>query len=85
MADLFDCPRCNRELEETVVHAFYHCEQVRPFWSHVGDWTAQIDPKQLVLVEVGYVVDNVDLSWKVGKYVAFLVIIEGIDWQRKLF
>ena len=33
-------------------HAYY-CERVRPFWDHVGEWTARIEPKQLVLLDVG--------------------------------
>ena len=32
-----DCPRCDSGLEETSLHAFYYCERVRPFWSHVED------------------------------------------------
>ena len=64
LADMPDCPRCNRELEETALHAFYYCERVRAFWSHVGEWTAPIDLKQLVLLDVGYIVDNVLPAWK---------------------
>ena len=41
-----DCPRCSSGLEETAEHAFYYCERVRPFWDHVGEWTARIEPKQ---------------------------------------
>ena len=32
---------------------------IRLFWGHVGDWTARIDPKQLVLLDVAYVINNV--------------------------
>ena len=53
-----DCARCGRGLGETTEHAYY-CKQVRPFWDHVREWTARIEPKQLVLLDVGYVVDNV--------------------------
>ena len=42
-----------------TVPAFYYCERVRPFWDHVKEWTARIEPKQLVLLDVGYVIDNV--------------------------
>ena len=61
LADMPDCPRCGSELEETAEHAFYHCERVCPFWYHVGEWTARIEPKQLVLLDVCYVVDNLFL------------------------
>ena len=31
LADMLDCLRCGSGLEETVLHAFYYCERVRPF------------------------------------------------------
>ena len=43
LADMPDCPRCSSGLEETAEHAFYYCERVRPFWDHVGEWTARIE------------------------------------------
>ena len=46
-----------------------------PFWSHVGEWTAPIDPKELMLLDVGYVIDNVDPPWKGEKQMVFLVIL----------
>ena len=67
LADMPDCARCCSCLEEIAEHAFYHCERVRPFW----EWTARIEPKQLVLLDVGYVVDNVQGE----KRVVFLVIL----------
>ena len=70
-----DCPRCSSGLEETAEHAFYYCERVRPFWDHVGEWTARIEPKQLVLLDVGYVVDNVLPPFHGEKRVVFLVIL----------
>ena len=75
MADIPDCPRCGSVLEETTLHAFYYCERVHPFWSHVGEWTACIDPKQLLLLDVGYVVDNVDPLCQREKFVMFLTIL----------
>ena len=59
LADMLDCARCCSGLEETAEHAFYYCRRVRLFWDHVREWTARIEPKQLVLLDVGYVVDNV--------------------------
>ena len=56
---MLDCPCCGRDLEETAKHPFYYCERVRQFWNHVGEWTARIEPKQLMLLDVGYVVDYV--------------------------
>ena len=65
LTDMPDCPRCSSGLDETVEHAFYHYERVRPFWDHVGEWTVRIEPKQFVLFDVGYVVDKVYPSFKV--------------------
>ena len=75
LADMPDCPRCSSGLEETAEHAFYYCERVRSFWDHVGEWTARIEPKQLVLLDVGYVVDNVLPPFPGGKRVVFLAIL----------
>ena len=55
LADMPDYPCCNRGLEETALHAFYYCERVRPFWSQIP-----LSFKKLVLLDVGYVVDNID-------------------------
>ena len=59
LADMPDCARCASGLEETALHAFYYCERVRPFWIHVEEWTARISPRELVPLDVGYVVDNI--------------------------
>ena len=75
LADMPDCARCANGLEETAEHAFYYCERVRPFWDHVGEWTARIEPKQLVLLDVGYVVDNVLPPYQGEKRVVFLAIL----------
>ena len=75
LADMPDCTRCGSGLEETAEHAFYYCERVRPFWDHVGEWTARIEPKQLVLLDVGYVVDNVLPPFQGEKRVVFLAIL----------
>ena len=75
LADMPDCPRCASGLEETAENAFYYCERVRPFWDHVGEWTARIEPKQLVLLDVGYVVDNVLPPFQGEKRVVFLAIL----------
>ena len=83
LADMPDCLRCGSGLEETALHAFYYCERVCPFWSHVGEWTARISPKQLVLLDVGYVVENVDPPYKGEKRVVFLAILAGarmVNW-----
>ena len=75
MADMPDCPRWNSGLEETVEHAFYNCERVRLFWNQVGEWTARIEPNQFVLLDVGYVVDNVLPQFQGDKHVEFLAIL----------
>ena len=69
------CVRCGSGQEETVEHTFYYCDRVRPFWDHVGEWTARIERKQLVLLDVGYVVDNVLPPSKGEKRMVFLAIL----------
>ena len=74
-ADMPDCACCGSGLEETAEHAFCYCERVRPFSDYVGEWTARIKPKQLVLLNVGYVVDNVLPPFQGEKRVAFFAIL----------
>ena len=62
-------------MEETAEHAFYYCEQVDPFWDHVREWTARIEAKQLVLLDVGYAVHNVLSPFQGDKRVVFLAIL----------
>ena len=45
------------------------------FWNHVGKWTARIEPKQLVLLDVGYIIDNVLTPYQGEKRVVFLTIL----------
>ena len=80
LADMLDCARSSSDLEKTAFQAFYYCERVRSFGSHVEEWTACIDPKQLVLLDVGYVVDNVNPPWKGEKLVVFLAIL-AMTWM----
>ena len=75
LADMPDCPRCGSGLEDTAENAFYYCERVRPFWDHVAEGTACIEPKQLVLLDVGYVVDNVLPPFHGEKRMVFLAIL----------
>ena len=88
---MHDCPRCGSGLEETAEHAFYYCERFRPFWDHVGEWTARIEPKQLVLLDVGYVVDNVLPPFQGEKRMVFLAILAvarmviWTTWNRGLY
>ena len=70
-----DCARYGSVLEEMAGHAFYYYKRVRPFWDHVGEWTAHIEPKQLVLHDVDYVVDNVLPPFQGEKHVVFLAIL----------
>ena len=84
--DVPDCPRCGSGFEETALHAFYYCEQVHPFWSHVEELTARISPRQLVLLDVGYILDNVDPSFQGEKRVVFLMILAVariVIWQTR--
>ena len=75
MAKMPDCARCGSGLKETTEHAFNYCDRIRPFWDHVGEWTAHIEPKELVLIDVGYVVDKVLPSFQGEKRVMFLAIL----------
>ena len=75
LADMPDCARCVSGLEETAENAFHYSERVLPFWDHVGEWTVRIEPKQLVLLDVGYVVDNVLPPCQGEKRVVFLAIL----------
>ena len=59
-------------LEKTAEYAFYYCKRVRPFWDHVREWTARIEPKQLALLDIGYVVDTVLPPFHRVKCVVFL-------------
>ena len=86
IADMSDCPCCGSGLEETALHAFYNCEHVRPFWSHVEEWTARISPRELVILDFGYVVDNVNLPFQGEQRVVFLVILavaRMVIWQTR--
>ena len=74
-ADMPDCARCGSGFEETAEHAFYYCERVRPFWDHVEEWTARIELTQLVLLDVGYVGDNVLPPFQGEKRVVFLAVL----------
>ena len=75
LSDMPDCSRCGSGLEETAEHVFYYCERVHPFWDHVWKWTARIEAKQLVLLDVGYVVDTVLIPFQGEKRVVFLAIL----------
>ena len=86
-----DCLRCCKGLEETVELAFYHCERVRPFWNDVGEWTTRIEPKQFVLLDIVYVVDNVLPPYLGEKRAVFLVILAvariviRMTWKKELY
>ena len=56
-------------------HAFYYCEQVHPFWDHVGERTACIETKQFMLLDIGYIIDNVLPLFQGEKRVVFLAIL----------
>ena len=75
LADIPDCACCGNSLEKTAEHAFCYCDRGHPFWDHVGEWTARIEPKQLVLLDVGYVVDNILPLFQDEKHVVFLVTL----------
>ena len=86
ISDKPDCPCYGSGLEETTLHAFYYCERVRPFWSHVREWAVCISSRQLVLLDVDYVVDNVDPPYRGEKrkvFLAILAVARMVIWQTR--
>ena len=86
LADMPNCACCSSGLEEMTEHAFNYGERVRPFWYHVGEWTARIEPKQLLLLDVGYVIDNVLPLFQGEKRVVFLAILavaRMVIWTKR--
>ena len=86
ISDKPDCLRCGSGLEETALHAFFYRERLRPFWSYVGEWTARISPKQLMLLDVGYVVDNVDPPCQGENrkvFLAILAVARMVIWETR--
>ena len=75
LEDIPNCLHCGSGMDETAEHPFYNCERVPPFWNHVGEWTALIEPKQLMLLDVGYVVDNVLPLFQGKKHAVFLLAV----------
>ena len=75
LADMPNCPRCGSSWEETTEHSFYYYERVHPFWNHIGEWMACIKPKQLMLLDSGYIVDYVFPRFQGEMYVVFLMIL----------
>ena len=50
------------------------------------DWTAHIDPKQLMLLNVSYIVENIDPPYQGEKCVMFLVILavaRMVIWETR--
>ena len=74
LANMPDCPCCGSGLEETAERTLFCSEFVRPFWDHVCGWTARMESKELVLLEVSYVVDNDLPQFQGEKRVVFLTI-----------
>ena len=78
---MLDCSRCGSDLEETAEYAFYYCEQVRPFWNHVREWTARIEPKQLL--DIGYNVDNILLKFQGEKRCNILTFDRAVNQETE--
>ena len=75
LADMPDSAHCDSDLKETAEHTLYYSELVRPFWDHVGEWMVHVGPKQLVVLDVGHVMDNVPLLFLDEKRVVFLATL----------
>ena len=76
-----DCSRCSSGLEDTAEHAFYYSEFVDLFWEHGGEWMTCIESKQLVLLDVGYIMDILP-QLQGEKQVMFLAIARMVIWMR---
>ena len=77
-----DCACCDSGIEKTAEHVFY-CRWIRMLW----DYVACIDPKQLVQLNVSYIVDNIDTLWVSVKQRVFLMILaiaRMVIWQTRL-
>ena len=91
LAGMLNCPRCGSGIEGTAEHAFYYCERVCPFWNHVREWTAHIEPKQLMLLNLGHIVDNILPQFQGEKHVVFLAILVvarmviWMTWKKRLY
>ena len=48
---------------------------ITSLWGHIRERTAHIEPKQLVLLDVDYIVDNVLPPFQGEKHVVFLAIL----------
>ena len=70
-----DFPHRSSGLGEMAEYACYNCERVRPFCDQVREWIARIESKQIVLLDVGYVVDVVLPQFHGEKRVVFLAIL----------
>ena len=75
LADMPDYPRCDSGLEEMTKYAFCYSERVLPLWDHVGERMTRIEPRQLMLRNIGFVVDNVLPPFHGEKRVVFLAIL----------
>ena len=87
VVDMTDCLHSGSDQEITAFHAFY-CERLHPFWSHVEEWTVRIDPKQLVLLDVGCLIDNVDPPYRSeepGMFLAILAVARMVIWTTRKY
>ena len=85
LVDMPNCACCSSGREEMDEHAIYYCERVHPFWDHVREWTVRIEPKELMLLDIGYVVDNVLPLFQGEKRVVFfaiLVVARMVIWMK---
>lgn len=70
-----DYHRIDLSLKETAVHAFYHCLPVNPFWDHVSELTARIDPEHIVPICLKYACENVSPPYSGVRQMVFLALL----------
>lgn len=87
-AELPYCTRCNSETDETTVHAFVHCEKLRPLWDYVHEVIMRMEPRTVFLsLDAGYICGNEVPKWSRTKQEVFrtlLAVARMVIWQTRL-
>ena len=87
----FDCIRCGSEedgFDETVEHAFFHCEKVWPLWSYVREVVCRMEPlREKIEIDLGHICGNAVPEWSPEKrwmFRSILAVARNVVWQTRL-